>query len=311
MSLLGALRVCPAVRAFRARRSPPITCVRQGLVVLARNYRCRGGELDLVARDVDGTIVFVEVKERGSRSPRRGLRGGHRGQAPAPAARGLALRLTARPLRERRAASTWSRWNGRGTGLGSAGTGGFRRGRSGLRRGERETARLRRGQVRQQRAASRGFGWSGKRDSNPRLRPWQGRTLPLSYSRPRRTGHFIDPRAESVKARARFLIRRALPSYSVLLCRSHAGGVAKWLRRRSAKPLFAGSTPAAASNSSVVTRWVSSAGDTQARLPEGSAPPSPEQRRLSPFTLVAPFLQPSWARGGPGGLAKGELWCHD
>ena len=26
-------------------------------------------------------------------------------------------------------------------------------------------------------------GQSGKRDSNPRLRPWQGRTLPLSYSR--------------------------------------------------------------------------------------------------------------------------------
>ena len=25
--------------------------------------------------------------------------------------------------------------------------------------------------------------WSGRRDSNPRLRPWQGRTLPLSYSR--------------------------------------------------------------------------------------------------------------------------------
>ena len=29
--------------------------------------------------------------------------------------------------------------------------------------------------------------WSGKRDSNPRLRPWQGRTLPLSYSRPPRS----------------------------------------------------------------------------------------------------------------------------
>src|SRR5207342_1220706 len=28
-----------------------------------------------------------------------------------------------------------------------------------------------------------GEDWSGKRDSNPRLRPWQGRTLPLSYSR--------------------------------------------------------------------------------------------------------------------------------
>ncbi len=25
--------------------------------------------------------------------------------------------------------------------------------------------------------------WSGRRDLNPRLRPWQGRTLPLSYSR--------------------------------------------------------------------------------------------------------------------------------
>ncbi len=29
-------------------------------------------------------------------------------------------------------------------------------------------------------------GWSGKRDLNPRLQPWQGCTLPLSYSRSRR-----------------------------------------------------------------------------------------------------------------------------
>jgi putative endonuclease len=36
----------------------------QGLAVLARNYRCRHGELDLVAREKDGTVVFVEVKER-------------------------------------------------------------------------------------------------------------------------------------------------------------------------------------------------------------------------------------------------------
>src|ERR671932_438239 len=28
--------------------------------------------------------------------------------------------------------------------------------------------------------------WSGRRDLNPRLRPWQGRTLPLSYSRSRK-----------------------------------------------------------------------------------------------------------------------------
>ena len=33
-------------------------------------------------------------------------------------------------------------------------------------------------------AGIKGRSWSGKRDSNPRLRPWQGRTLPLSYSRP-------------------------------------------------------------------------------------------------------------------------------
>lgn len=31
--------------------------------VLARNYHCPGGELDLVTRDID-TIVFVEVKAR-------------------------------------------------------------------------------------------------------------------------------------------------------------------------------------------------------------------------------------------------------
>jgi hypothetical protein len=28
-----------------------------------------------------------------------------------------------------------------------------------------------------------GFRWSGRRDSNPRPRPWQGRALPLSYAR--------------------------------------------------------------------------------------------------------------------------------
>src|SRR5437764_5881098 len=30
-------------------------------------------------------------------------------------------------------------------------------------------------------------GWSGRRDSNPRPRPWQGRALPLSYTRIRAT----------------------------------------------------------------------------------------------------------------------------
>jgi putative endonuclease len=35
--------------------------------VLARNYRCRSGEIDIVADD-RGTLVFVEVKERRSDS---------------------------------------------------------------------------------------------------------------------------------------------------------------------------------------------------------------------------------------------------
>src|SRR5262249_2781734 len=37
------------------------------------------------------------------------------------------------------------------------------------------------------RTIRRCFGkWSGRRDSNPRPRPWQGRALPLSYTRIRR-----------------------------------------------------------------------------------------------------------------------------
>jgi len=36
-----------------------------GLRLVARNWRCRGGELDLVMRDRD-TLVFVEVRSRAS-----------------------------------------------------------------------------------------------------------------------------------------------------------------------------------------------------------------------------------------------------
>ena len=37
----------------------------QGLKLLARNYRCRFGEIDLIARD-GKTLVFVEVRMRAS-----------------------------------------------------------------------------------------------------------------------------------------------------------------------------------------------------------------------------------------------------
>ena len=36
---------------------------RRGLAVIARNHRCRGGEIDLVCRD-GRTLVFVEVRLR-------------------------------------------------------------------------------------------------------------------------------------------------------------------------------------------------------------------------------------------------------
>ncbi len=39
----------------------------QGLRIVARNWRCRFGEIDLIARE-RGTLVFVEVRSRASRS---------------------------------------------------------------------------------------------------------------------------------------------------------------------------------------------------------------------------------------------------
>ena len=37
-----------------------------GLRIVARNWRCRYGELDVIADDADRTVVFVEVKTRTS-----------------------------------------------------------------------------------------------------------------------------------------------------------------------------------------------------------------------------------------------------
>ena len=60
--ILGRIRG----RANDGNRGEAIACghlERSGFVILARNYRCRSGEVDIVARDGAAT-VFVEVKER-------------------------------------------------------------------------------------------------------------------------------------------------------------------------------------------------------------------------------------------------------
>lgn len=55
-------------RALRGRRAESLAAAhleRAGLTIVARNYRCKAGELDLVARE-GRTLVFVEVRFRSS-----------------------------------------------------------------------------------------------------------------------------------------------------------------------------------------------------------------------------------------------------
>ncbi|EZQ19786.1 YraN family protein [Pseudomonas sp. G11-1] len=47
----------------QAERASERLLISAGLRLLARNYRCKQGELDLVMRDAD-TVVFVEVRYR-------------------------------------------------------------------------------------------------------------------------------------------------------------------------------------------------------------------------------------------------------
>jgi len=56
----------PTTRVVGARFEACALALLQGrrLRLVARNVRCRGGEIDLVMREPDGTLVFVEVRAR-------------------------------------------------------------------------------------------------------------------------------------------------------------------------------------------------------------------------------------------------------
>lgn len=41
---------------------------KRGCVILERQFRCRWGEIDLIARTGDGVLCFVEVKTRSARA---------------------------------------------------------------------------------------------------------------------------------------------------------------------------------------------------------------------------------------------------
>jgi len=57
-----------ALAAIQGRAAEQAACdflLNQGLTLHSRNYRCRGGELDLIMEE-DSTLVFVEVRYRSS-----------------------------------------------------------------------------------------------------------------------------------------------------------------------------------------------------------------------------------------------------
>lgn len=54
-----------AERGVRAEAAAARLLERHGLAIVERNYRIRGGEIDLIARD-GASLVFVEVRMRSS-----------------------------------------------------------------------------------------------------------------------------------------------------------------------------------------------------------------------------------------------------
>jgi putative endonuclease len=52
------------VKGSRAEGVAVRALIGDGYTIVERNFRCDVGELDVVARDRDGTLVFVEIRSR-------------------------------------------------------------------------------------------------------------------------------------------------------------------------------------------------------------------------------------------------------
>jgi putative endonuclease len=66
----GLSRLLSRLRRARGESGEELACRElqsKGFAILERNFRCRSGEVDVIARDGD-TTVFVEVKTRGDAS---------------------------------------------------------------------------------------------------------------------------------------------------------------------------------------------------------------------------------------------------
>lgn len=54
-------------QGMQAEQAAAAYLMARGLTLIARNYRCRGGEIDLIMRD-GPDLVFVEVRQRAATS---------------------------------------------------------------------------------------------------------------------------------------------------------------------------------------------------------------------------------------------------
>jgi putative endonuclease len=62
------MSLLPARKGNRNEKRAETWLRRQGLRTVERNYHCRQGEIDLIMRETDGTLVFIEVRYRENRS---------------------------------------------------------------------------------------------------------------------------------------------------------------------------------------------------------------------------------------------------